>query len=207
MKRSVESLSPVIKRFSMLGIALVFSLALLPACGASYYQAPGDVGAENPADDVPYLARFGTWIDVEPYGMVWQPSVSPDWQPFSLGHWIWTDEGWAWVSYEPYGWLVYHYGNWDYRSDIGWFWIEGADWSPAPVQWMNYDGYCAWAPLPYDGNAWGDPWTAEGADFWITVPLGDLDRDDIGHYRVARPPHPIRGDPGIRKDQWSHAPG
>jgi hypothetical protein len=95
------------------------------ARGAYAYQRSANVGGENATDDITYLAQYGTWTNIEPFGSVWQPSDNADWQPFAYGHWVWTDGGWGWVFYEPYGWLVYHYGNWKFQPDIGWYWIEG----------------------------------------------------------------------------------
>jgi len=172
------------------GLVLILSVSQFLGCGGYMYQ--GSVGAEaaSTTDDVTYLDQYGTWIDVEPFGSVWQPGVTSDWRPFEYGHWSWTDAGWAWVSYEPYGWLVYHYGGWDYTPDVGWFWIRGTDWSAAPVEWLNYDGYCSWAPLPPVGVEWQEPWDEGGFHFWTAVRDRDFDRNNIGHYAISRPPHP-----------------
>jgi len=41
---------------------------------------------------------------------VWAPrAVAVTWRPYQVGHWVWTDDGWLWVSDEPYGWATYHY--------------------------------------------------------------------------------------------------
>jgi hypothetical protein len=175
----------------------VLSALLFLACVGNTQRASADEGSDIRMDDINYLDQYGTWIDVQPYGTVWQPSVSSDWRPFSYGHWAWTDAGWAWVSYEPYGWMVYHYGNWDYQPDIGWFWIVGSEWSPARVEWLNYDGYSSWAPLPPSGREWQDPWHTDGLRFWLVIRSRDLDRDNIGHRRIGRPPFPRDAD---RKD-------
>lgn len=180
---------------------LVLSASLFLACIGYAQELSIQVNA-NSSDDVGYLGQYGNWIDVQPYGSVWQPSVSSSWRPFTYGHWVWTDAGWAWVSYEPYGWMVYHYGNWDYQPSIGWFWIEGRDWSPARVQWRNYDGYSSWAPMPPPGREWQDPWQPEGPNFWVVVSGRNLDRDNIGHYRIGRPPLPRGGD----RSHVSHEP-
>ncbi len=176
----------------LLGLLIFLSAATFLACGEYTYGASGSVGVEvaGSTDDVSYLAQFGTWVDVPPYGMCWQPGVNRDWRPFEYGHWVWSESGWAWVSYEPYGWLVFHYGNWDYQPDIGWFWIEGSDWSPAPVEWRTYDGYCSWAPLPPSGVVWQDPWSDAGFRFWVSVRSRDFDRDDIVRFSVNRAPQP-----------------
>jgi hypothetical protein len=169
---------------------IVFSIFMSAGCGSYPSQVYADIGVEGSTDDVTYLAQYGTWTDVAPYGSVWVPSVSSDWRPFVYGHWEWTDAGWAWVSYEPYGWLVYHYGNWDYAADIGWFWIEGNEWSPAPVEWLNFEDFCAWAPLPPAGVEWHDPWYKEGPDCWVMVRDRDFDRENIGQYQINVPPRP-----------------
>jgi hypothetical protein len=184
------------------GPILVLAVVVFLVCVGFAQEAPVVGGNENPTDDVTYLAQYGTWIDVPPFGSVWQPSVSSDWRPFVYGHWVWTDAGWAWVSYEPYGWLVYHYGNWDYLPDIGWFWIEGGDWSAAQVEWLSYDGYCSWAPLPPVGVVWPDPWLEGGFGIWCVVRDRDLDRSNIGHYRMHKPPFPRDPD---RRDVF-HGP-
>ena len=54
------------------------------------------------------LASEGTWIQTQKYGYVWQPNVNDaDWAPYTVGHWVYTDDGWTWVSDEPFGWAVY----------------------------------------------------------------------------------------------------
>ena len=59
------------------------------------------------------LASYGNWIERPSYGWVWTPSqVSSSWRPYQDGHWVWTDQGWTWISEEPYGWATYHYGRW-----------------------------------------------------------------------------------------------
>lgn len=171
----------------MLGL-LLFSVFGLSGCGIYVSQAAPELGIYDDTDDVAYLAQYGTWIEVEPYGEVWQPYVSVGWRPFAYGHWMWADPDWAWVSYEPYGWLVYHYGNWGFEPEIGWFWVDGSDWSPAQVLWINYDDYTCWAPIPPPGLEWSEPWEQSRFDAWNVVATRDLDRDNIIDYRIARPP-------------------
>ncbi len=126
-------------------VSLLFAgLFIVSGCIPASYEG----GGQEPVNDVQYLESYGEWFEMPPYGFVWHPFVVRDWAPFSHGHWMWTNDGWAWVSYEPFGWLVYHYGFWDYRREIGWFWIPGDEWSPARVEWYTSDDYCAWAPLP-----------------------------------------------------------
>lgn len=95
------------------------------------------------------LAPYGEWVVREPYGWVWIPyDVTPSWRPYSHGHWVWTECGWTWVSYEPFGWATYHYGRWYYDPWYGWAWIPGTEWSPAWVAWRAGRGWIGWAPLP-----------------------------------------------------------
>jgi hypothetical protein len=102
------------------------------------------------------LASYGNWIERPSYGWVWTPSqVSSSWRPYQDGHWVWTDQGWTWISEEPYGWATYHYGRWYEDPEIGWSWVPGDEWAPAWVDWQAGEDYVGWAPLPpsYDINA------------------------------------------------------
>jgi len=95
------------------------------------------------------LAPYGNWIERPSYGWVWTPrAVSTSWRPYQDGHWVWSDEGWVWVSDEPYGWATYHYGRWYDDPEIGWSWVPGDDWAPAWVSWQEGADYVGWAPLP-----------------------------------------------------------
>jgi DNA segregation ATPase FtsK/SpoIIIE-like protein len=95
------------------------------------------------------LATYGNWIERPSYGWAWRPrSVSSSWRPYQEGHWVWTDEGWTWISDEPYGWATYHYGRWYDDPDYGWEWIPGDQWAPAWVAWQEGNDYVGWAPLP-----------------------------------------------------------
>jgi hypothetical protein len=95
------------------------------------------------------LAPYGNWIERPNYGWTWTPrSVSASWQPYQNGHWVWTDQGWTWVTDEPYGWATYHYGRWYDDPEIGWTWVPGNDWAPAWVSFQEGGDYVGWAPLP-----------------------------------------------------------
>ena len=168
----------------------LFALLVLfsAGCGGYVARSQPETGNLNASDDASYLSQYGVWVNVEPYGEVWQPNVRPGWRPFAYGHWIWSDPDWTWVSYEPFGWLVYHYGNWGYKPGIGWFWVEGGEWSPAQVEWMDYDNYTSWAPIPPRGMEWSEPWEAGDFDAWNTVKTRNIDRDNIIDYRIPEPP-------------------
>src|SRR4051794_21818025 len=95
------------------------------------------------------LAPYGNWIERPSYGWVWTPRVvSTSWRPYQNGHWVWTDDGWVWVTDEPYGWATYHYGRWYDDPEIGWAWVPGDQWGPAWVSWQEGGDYIGWAPLP-----------------------------------------------------------
>jgi hypothetical protein len=165
-------------------LPLLFA-ALLPGSGCAPSSYQGEEELADEIGDVEYLESYGEWFEVPPYGMVWQPFVVSDWSPFSHGHWLWTADGWAWVSYEPFGWLVYHYGFWDYRREIGWFWIPGDAWSPARVEWYTFDDYAAWAPLPPPDVYWPAPWEPYDADVWVVVGIDQFTDDDVGSRRIS----------------------
>jgi Family of unknown function (DUF6600) len=93
------------------------------------------------------LSPYGRWVEREGYGVVWVPQVQAGWRPYTTGHWVYTDQGWAWVADEPWGWAAFHYGRWYYDSEIGWAWVPGTVWAPAWVAWRHGGGYLGWAPL------------------------------------------------------------
>lgn len=101
------------------------------------------------------LASQGEWIDSGRYGLVWQPAEARhgDWRPYTAGHWVYarngTEEmGWTWMTDEPYGWAVYHYGRWTTIPGAGWVWVPGRKWAPAWVSWRTTPDHVGWAPLP-----------------------------------------------------------
>lgn len=95
------------------------------------------------------LTPYGEWIEIEPDFYVWKPvAVRYGWRPYWDGRWVWTRYGWYWVSTEPFGWIVFHYGRWYYDDYYGWIWIPGYEWAPAWVEWRYNDSYIGWAPLP-----------------------------------------------------------
>jgi hypothetical protein len=173
--------------FVMVSGFLLLTLGLA-GCGYSTSQSavvvPASTNGEYNYED---LDMYGQWETMEPYGNVWRPDVGPDWRPFYYGKWIYTDEGWAWESYERFGWIVYHYGDWLYTQEYGWVWIPGDVWSPARVQWMQFDGEIAWAPLTPPGVEIGEPWEqGPGINFWLIVNSRNFTRDDVGRYRIHR---------------------
>jgi len=95
------------------------------------------------------LLPYGEWIEADPGMMVWRPRhVQRDWQPYSAGRWVWTRHGWYWLSNEPFGWAVFHYGRWSTHPRFGWVWHPGRVWGPAWVEWRYSEAYVGWSPLP-----------------------------------------------------------
>jgi len=82
-------------------------LAVLIACAAMTMSSPtivrGQVGISadvdiqinSPSDFYQPLDSYGAWVDVGSYGRCWRPrDIGTDWQPYTIGHWEWTDAGW-----------------------------------------------------------------------------------------------------------------
>ena len=123
---------------------------------------------------------------MNPYGRVWHPSVINTWQPFTNGHWTYDGTDWVWVSYEPFGWIVYHYGNWENTPEYGWLWLPARDaWSPARVQWIDYGDNIGWAPMRANNRSWGEPWENNNVHPWMVVRMEDFNRDNITSYGVS----------------------
>jgi hypothetical protein len=95
------------------------------------------------------LSPYGQWVVAGSYGDCWVPArVAAGWSPYFDGEWIWTDYGWTWVSYDPWGDIPYHYGAWVWVDPYGWVWVPGTIWAPAWVTWAYSDDYIGWAPVP-----------------------------------------------------------
>lgn len=117
------------------------------------------------------LDPWGDWIWSDAWGWVWTPRrVSASWSPYREGQWIWTADGWYWLSDEPWGWATYHYGRWAWVHRWGWVWVPGNVWAPAWVAWRWGGGWAGWAPLPPEARWVDDRLYWEGdIDVWIDV--------------------------------------
>ncbi|MBP7948404.1 MAG: hypothetical protein KA004_02025 [Verrucomicrobiales bacterium] len=105
------------------------------------------------------LAGHGAWFETTEYGCVWQPSAArldTAWRPYTSGRWIDSDQGWAWLSDEPFGWACYHYGRWALLAGRGWIWVPGEIWAPSWVAWRHCDDYIGWCPLPPETGCFDD---------------------------------------------------
>ncbi len=135
------------------------------------------------------LGPQGEWLYVDDGVYAWHPlHVAAGWRPYSYGHWVWTDEGWYWVSDEPWGWAVYHYGRWYYDDYYGWVWIPGYDWAPAWVEWRYGGLYVGWAPLSpyavfnvsygiYYRRRWETPY-----DYWLFTDCRYMGSPEVNRY-------------------------
>jgi hypothetical protein len=133
----------VMKKISVAAILFAFIFAILAPQAAS---ASTTVSVSYFHDT---LAPYGRWVVVARYGEVWVPAgVSRSWDPYWDGEWLWTDYGWTWVSYDPWGDIPYHYGTWAWVDPYGWVWVPGTIWAPAWVTWAWTDRYIGWAPVP-----------------------------------------------------------
>ena len=135
------------------------------------------------------LSPYGQWIEYSNYGYVWIPDAGPDFVPYSTnGHWIFTDDGWAWDSDYNWGWAAFHYGRWSFSDSFGWFWVPDNEWGPAWVNWREADGYYGWSPMePGISVAMSIDGTYNSQnDHWMFVNNRDIERTDINIYYVNR---------------------
>jgi len=124
----------------------------------SYVSDSGSDQEAGVVDEVPppvrhyvsELSYYGDWRYIPTFGWVWHPGiVQVGWRPYCSGYWSWCPRGWTWVSYEPWGWLPYHYGRWSWVTSAGWVWIPGAVYSGAWVSWAVTPSYVGWCPLDF----------------------------------------------------------
>ena len=133
------------------------------------------------------LYDYGSWYNVPGYGWAWRPfGVNSSWVPFSNGIWrLAPHHGFAWVSFEKWGWLPYHFGNWIHAPQ-GWAWIPGTSkqWQPATVAWVRVGNQVGWVP-----RAPGDQPNKVPTNIRygvVTNPVADTTTVLRGPYRVLR---------------------
>jgi hypothetical protein len=141
------------------------------------------------------LSQYGSWVQLQGYNYVWQPLAALEdstWRPYTLGHWVYTDDGWAWVSDEPFGWITYHYGRWMRTRTLGWVWFPGDLWAPAWVSWRYGNNFIGWAPLPpeatFNGTTpiqqWADDQYNLSAADYTFVPASEFGDDSMADVQV-----------------------
>jgi hypothetical protein len=162
------------RTFQWVALMLVGAVAAT-GCAATWDRGPRHIGYDEISSFYDDLAPYGTWVDLPAYGAVWCPDgLSSSWQPYTVGYWVSTDDGWFWVSEDPWGSVPYHYGRWAFDGEYGWVWVPGDVWAPAWVAWRYGSGWVGWAPLPPD-----IPWQVNvGIEFYGS----DLDRHIDTHY-------------------------
>ena len=131
------------KRIIIISAVLFAALTFKTEAKGSYFEVSGYFYTE--------LAPYGNWIEIDRGVIVWRPTIiRVDWMPYTMGRWIWTYDGWYWDSYEPFGYITFHYGRWFYDDYYGWLWYPDYEWAPAWVEWRYDNAYIGWAPLhPY----------------------------------------------------------
>lgn len=145
-------------RISAGALASIFAItAVTPAnfprlIGSAQAQAQAPGPAQEQIDFDAALEGYGHWAEHPQLGDVWIPdNVPQDWQPYRIGHWVYTDQwGWYWNSDEDFGWVTYHYGRWYLDRQLGWVWAPSDEWGPAWVNWRQGDNFVGWAPTPPD---------------------------------------------------------
>lgn len=126
-----------------------------------------------------FSSRYGEWLWDDICGYVWRPFLNDGqypwggWQPYYYGRWADVQGRMYWVPDEPWGWIPYHLGIWQWDAKKGWFWIPGSFFAPAWADWEFYFGYYGWRPLSlwdFTGQGFGLLGTGYGYDYgegWI----------------------------------------
>lgn len=193
--KGVLKIGIIKKSFPLLLLSAIF--LFFNGCSAPYYQESGSGYQAEQGYNLADLNEYGDWINLPPYGRVWRPSVVNGWLPFHNGRWIYSDNDWAWDSYEPFGWIVYHYGYWYYDPIYGWVWIpRNNGWMPATVQWRQFGDYIAWSPLLPPGVNYGEPWNDHDGRYWHSVRMENFTKDNVGKLRDTHPQWKERDNSG-----------
>ncbi len=106
-----------------------------------------------------FAQRFGNangeWLWDDLYGYVWRPYFNDlrypwgevgVWSPYVYGRWTETGGSMFWVPEEPWGWVPYHLGLWQWDRKLGWVWLPGSLFAPAWAAWDFFEGHYAWRP-------------------------------------------------------------
>lgn len=97
--------------------------ALAQSSGAASPATQNEADSANPAWDD--LNDSGNWYDVPGEGYVWSPYEAADseWDPYGDGSWMYTPGyGYIWISSEPWGYMPYQCGLWNWYDNFGWGW-------------------------------------------------------------------------------------
>ena len=109
--------------------------------------------------------RYGEWLYDDYFGYVWRPYYNDHypwgtWAPYYAGRWSRYNGQMFWVPTEPWGWVPYHLGVWQWDTKKGWYWIPGSAFAPAWVDWAFFGGsFLAWRPWSmWDWAFYEDPY-------------------------------------------------
>ncbi len=155
---------------------------------------------------------YGEWVYDDFYGYVWRPYYNDyypwgSWQPYYYGQWADYAGQMYWVPDEPWGWVPYHLGVWQWDAKKGWLWLPGSAFAPAWVDWAFFAGsYYSWRPWSMWDWMWYDNfYSMYGLNndyyFWRYLgywnyPSGYLYSDSgVG----VSPGQPSSGQPALRK--------
>ena len=92
------------------------------------------------------LDANGNWYNVPSQGYVWSPygATNAGWDPYGNGHWMWTPGfGYIWISGDPWGYLPFQCGAWNFYNDFGWGWAPGTcqPWWGGGAGWLSNIGF------------------------------------------------------------------
>ncbi len=147
----------------------------------------------------------GEWLWDDLFGYVWRPYINDqrypwgNWSPYVYGRWTEVGNSMFWVPEEPWGWVPYHLGLWQWDRKLGWFWLPGSLFAPAWAAWDFFEGYFSWRPWTlFD-------WYFQGGSLYPAFAYG---YDGLGgswpYYTYGGSNPPVDGTPPltqIRKDQ------
>jgi hypothetical protein len=167
-----------------MGLVLLFAFNVLEADGHGRYPRAFSAFHES-------LRHHGEWVYYGHDVYAWRPThVYYGWQPYTVGHWVWTVDGWYWESDEPWGWATYHYGRWAYEDYYGWVWIPDLEWGPAWVEWRSGPSCVGWAPLgPHSlfhvsiGFVWAP--RVVPVHHWVFVDYGNMVKPRVHHHLLS----------------------
>lgn len=133
------------------------------------------------------LSPYGDWVFNPQYGYVWRPDIAPGFFPYATdGDWVFTNDGWTWVSYYQWGWAPFHYGRWFIDPFYGPMWIPGYEWGPGWVIWSRSGDYYGWAPMG-PGISYASVYGRDyhfPHNYWRFVRDRDFGRRHINNYYI-----------------------
>lgn len=162
-----------------------------------------------------FAQRFGNtngeWLWDDLYGYVWRPFLNDrrypwgNWSPYVYGRWAEVGNSMFWVPEEPWGWVPYHLGLWQWDRKLGWVWLPGSLFAPAWAAWDFFEGYFAWRPWTlFD-------WCLQGGSLGLAYAYGFYDQGGgwsyYGHFGTRPPVNVTPTLTQIRKDQLKKGEG